>query len=71
MLSTFSQQPVYPQFGKHLRHSELELLTCLCRGGRVVNARALRARGTSVPHGFESHPRRSIMKIKVDLISFY
>ena len=27
----------------------------------MVNARALRARGTSVPHGFESHPRRFLL----------
>src|SRR5208337_2567655 len=33
-------------------------LICQCRDGRVVNARALRARGPSGPHGFESHSRR-------------
>ena len=30
----------------------------MCRDGRVVNARALRARGSQGPHGFESHSRR-------------
>ena len=69
-LRTFSQQSVCLGFGKHLRHSELELLTCQCRGGRVVNARALRARGTSVPHGFESHPRRSIVKSTCFMLTF-
>jgi hypothetical protein len=58
VLSTFAQQSICSEFGKHLRHSELELLICLCRDGRVVNARALRARGPSGPHGFESHSRR-------------
>ena len=46
-------------FGKHLRHNGLEVLICQCRDGRVVNARALRARGPPGPHGFESHSRRS------------
>jgi hypothetical protein len=58
VLSTFSQRSIYLELGKHLRHSELELLNCKCRGGRAVNARALRARGPPGPHGFESHPRR-------------
>lgn len=41
-----------------LRAGEIELLIRQRRGGRVVNARALRARGSQGPHGFESHPRR-------------
>ena len=37
----------------------------------MVNARALRARGTSVPHGFESHPRRLLECDNIPVFFFY
>ena len=54
--NTYVSSPL--EFGKHLRHNELKVLNYQCRDGRVVNARALRARGPPGPHGFESHSRR-------------
>ena len=41
-----------------LGENELEKVFTPGRDGRVVNARALRARGSQGPHGFESHSRR-------------
>ena len=55
------------------RNRELALGNCAgimpqhCLGrpeGRVVNARALRARGPSGPHGFESHSRRLFYAVR-------
>ena len=40
------------------RNKQEQQLDKRSRDGRVVNARALRARGSSGPHGFESHSRR-------------
>ncbi len=43
---------------KHFRRERIRKDNAICRDGRVVNARALRARGSQGPHGFESHSRR-------------
>ena len=45
-------------WAKILRSHTVERVKLLSRGGRVVNARALRARGSRGPQGFESLPRR-------------
>jgi hypothetical protein len=45
---------------KVLRRRTVKRVKQLSRGGRVVNARALRARGSRGPQGFESLPRRHL-----------